>query len=98
MMRDPRSENIVGKDCRMRKMLWAFAGLIVVICSLPALAESMVPPPSAFGGNHNYILSSDCKPMTDISVTIHATQKIVGPKGLGVQLNANSPPPPPSAP
>jgi hypothetical protein len=99
MMRDPRSENIVGKDYRMRKMLWAFAGLIVVICSLPALAESTVPPPSPFGGNHNYILSSDCKPMTDISVTVHATQKIVGPKGLGVQLNANSPPPPsPSAP
>jgi hypothetical protein len=98
MMRDPRSENIVGKDYGMRNRLRAFAGLIVVICSPPALAESTVPPPSAFGGNHNYILSSDCKPMTDVSVTIHATQKIVGPKGLGVQLNANSPPPPASAP
>jgi hypothetical protein len=81
----------------MRKMLWAFACLIVVICSLPALAESTFPPPSAFGGNHNYILASDCKPITDLSVTVHATQKIVGPKGLGVQLNANSPPPLPGA-
>jgi hypothetical protein len=85
------------EGCGMRKMLWAFVGLIVVICSLPAQAQSTVPPPSAFGGNHNYILSSDCKPITDVSVTVHATQKIVGPKGLGVQLNANSPPPPPGA-
>ena len=31
----------------MRKMLWAFAGLTVVICNLPALAQSTAPPPSA---------------------------------------------------
>jgi hypothetical protein len=96
MMRDTRSENIAGKGYRMSKMLWAFAGMIVVICGPPALAQSTVPPPSAFGGNHNYILSNDCMPITDLSVTIHATQKIVGPKGLGVQLNANSPASPPS--
>jgi hypothetical protein len=83
----------------MRKMPWAFAGSIALISSLPALAESTVPPPSPFGGNRNYILSSDCKPMTDVSVTVHATKQIVGPKGLGVQLNANSLPlPSPNAP
>jgi hypothetical protein len=95
--RDSRSKSAVAKSYRMGKMLWAFAGLIGVMFSPPALAQSTVPPPSGFGGNHNYILSNDCKPVTDISVTIRATQTIVGPKGLGVQLNANSPPPPPGA-
>jgi hypothetical protein len=57
--------------------------------------------PSPAGGlasNHNYIFSNDCKPVTDLSVSVHATKDIVGPKGIGVQLNSTSPPQPPGTP
>ena len=50
-MRDARSKNIVGKDRRMRKMLWAFAGLIVVVLGaiggVLAFDVPAKPPPLA---------------------------------------------------
>jgi hypothetical protein len=44
-----------------------------------------------FAGSSNYVLSGDCKPISNLTVTIRATQDIVGPKGLGFQLNATAP-------
>jgi hypothetical protein len=57
-----------------------------------------VPPPhNGLGSNSNYILSSDCNPLINLSVTIDVTQDIVVQSssgsllGFGFQLNAYSP-------
>ncbi len=55
---------------------------------------------NSLGSNSNYILSDNCKNLTEISVTIEITQAIDSTGGIGFQLNAYSPlphpiPPPP---
>src|ERR1700733_4851424 len=49
-------------------------------------------PPGGLGSSSNYILYSDCKPITDLSVAIDVTQELFGNLGFSVQLNAYSPP------
>jgi hypothetical protein len=59
-----------------------------------------VPPPSGgLGSNSNYILSSQCNPITGLTITINVTQDIVHQSssgfwysGFGFQLNCNSAP------
>jgi hypothetical protein len=60
------------------------------LCAQAATAQAPSPP-NGLGSNHNYTLSS-CQPIRGLSVTVAVNQDVVGPKGLGVQLNANSPP------
>jgi hypothetical protein len=59
-----------------------------------AVASPSAPPPAVLGSNSNYILYSDCNPVTNLSVTMNVTQDIVGSVGVGfsVQLNAFSAP------
>lgn len=78
----------------------ALLGLALALCVPFAVAAQTVPPPSkGLGSNRNYVLSNDdCKPLTDLKVTVDVTQDLVGSNGLGFQLNAYSlslnPPPP----
>jgi len=48
-------------------------------------------PSGGLKGNSNYVLYSECNPVTDLSVTIEITQNIVGEGGFSFQLNGNSP-------
>ncbi len=64
----------------------------------PPLPIPEVPPPKdGLGSNSNYILFSQCNPLTGLSVTIQVTQDIVfesasgAVNGFGFQLNAFSP-------
>jgi hypothetical protein len=65
---------------------------------LPSFPIPTVPPPDkGLGSNSNYILYSECKLLTDLTVTIHLTQDMVWEsssgttKGFSFQLNAYSP-------
>jgi hypothetical protein len=66
----------------------------------PTLGQlATAPAPSAgLGSNSNYILSSNCNPILDLSVTINVTEDIVcksssgSTPGFSFQLNAYSPP------
>jgi hypothetical protein len=65
---------------------------------IPGAGSDPVPAPVwGLGSNSNYIMASDCNPVTGLSVTITATEDIVwqsasGPtEGFGFQLNAYSP-------
>jgi hypothetical protein len=62
-----------------------------------AIAQAPTPA-GGLASNHNYIFSNDCKPVIGLSVSVHATKDIVGPKGIGVQLNSTSPTQPPGTP
>ena len=67
----------------------------------PGLAQSTLTnwpiPSSGLGSNSNYIFDNNCKPITNLSITLNITQDIVcntasGPQsGFGFQLNAYSP-------
>ncbi len=76
------------------------SGLAVLGSALfSQFAFAQAPTPAVgLAGNHNYIFSNDCKPVIGLSVAVHATKDIVGPKGIGVQLNSTSPPQPPGTP
>jgi hypothetical protein len=65
---------------------------------IPGAGSGPVPAPAGgLGSNSNYLLSSDCNPLIDLSVTIKVTEDIVwqssdGPtEGFGFQLNAYAP-------
>jgi hypothetical protein len=65
---------------------------------IPGAGSGPVPAPAAgLGSNSNYILSSNCNPLIDLTVAIEITEDIVwqsadGPTdGFGFQLNAYSP-------
>jgi hypothetical protein len=50
--------------------------------------QDMAPMPSdGLGSDSNYILSSDCQPITALSVTIEITKEIASSVGVGFQLN-----------
>jgi hypothetical protein len=65
--------------------------------------ERAPEPPAGLGSNSNYMFSSDCKPLIDVTVTIDLTQHVAllgnGPpshgessfSGYGWQLNCSSP-------
>jgi hypothetical protein len=60
---------------------------------------SVPPPAGGLGSNSNYILSSQCNPITGLTITINITQDIVLQSstgfwysGFGFQLNCNSAP------
>jgi hypothetical protein len=42
------------------------------------------------GSNHNYILYSDCNPVTNLKVKIHVGKDLAGSSGFSFQLNAYS--------
>src|SRR5271157_5128502 len=51
-----------------------------------------VPAPAGgLGGNSNYYISGDCKPITGLSVTIDFEKDVVTDIGFSIQLNAYSP-------
>jgi hypothetical protein len=65
---------------------------------IPGAGSNPVPAPVwGLGSNSNYIMASDCSPVTGLTVTIEVTEDIVwqsadGPvDGFGFQLNAYSP-------
>ena len=45
-----------------------------------------------FGSDYNYLLYSNCQPVTNLSVVIDVTQDIFSSNGFSFQLNAYSPP------
>jgi len=69
-----------------------FLSLALASCGPFAAAAQTVPPPSGgLRSNHNYVLSNaDCKPLTDLKITIDVTQDLIGSNGLGFQLNSYS--------
>jgi hypothetical protein len=65
---------------------------------IPGAGSGPAPAPAAgLGSNSNYILASDCNPLTGLWVTIEVTEDIVwqsasgSTEGFGFQLNAYSP-------
>jgi len=65
---------------------------------IPGAGIGPAPAPAwGLGSNSNYLLSSDCNPLIDLSITIKVTEDIVwqssdGPtEGFGFQLNAYAP-------
>ncbi len=54
-------------------------------------AWTAAAPATGLGSNSNYLMASNCQPLTDVSVTIEITEEIVSSIGFGFQLNANSP-------
>jgi hypothetical protein len=48
------------------------------------------PPPNGLGSSSNYILYSNCNPLTDVSVIIDINQSIDATNGFSFQLNAYS--------
>src|SRR5882757_7915490 len=79
------------------------SGISAALFSGIDFGEPAPEPPSGLGSNSNYIFSSDCKPLIDVTVTIDLTQHIGllgnGPpshgfssvSGHGWQLNCFSP-------
>ena len=57
-----------------------------------ANAGNVLAPREGLGGRSNYFLSSECKPVTNLTVAIKVTQDMVADFGFSFQLNAYSPP------
>jgi len=56
-----------------------------------ALLDTVPAPGRGLGSNSNYYLSSDCNPLTGLSVTVEVTKDIKSDIGFSFQLNAYSP-------
>jgi hypothetical protein len=69
------------------------AALLSSIISVSLGSQAAVAQPEVFVGGNNHVVSNNCEPIKNLKVTIHATQDIVGPLGLGFQLNATAPTP-----
>jgi len=67
-------------------------GSALALCNPFAAAGQTVPPPSnGLGGNHNYILSANCVPLTNLKVTINVTQNIsAGPASVPINFQLNA--------
>jgi len=52
---------------------------------------NVAAPGGGLVGNSNYYISSDCNPITGLTVTIEITQNITVPLGMSFQLNCYSP-------
>lgn len=59
--------------------------------NLNADMGNVAAPSGGLEGRSNYFLSSECKPVTGLSVVIKVTQDIVADFGFSFQLNAYSP-------
>jgi hypothetical protein len=82
----------LGNRRMLKVFRTAFVSSVVAVLlgSQAAIAQSGGAP---FVGGNNHVVSNSCEPIKDLKVTIHATQDIVGPLGLGFQLNATAPTP-----
>jgi hypothetical protein len=84
----------VGAQTKLGSQLQGLSSMDVVLLALGVNAS---PPKAGLGSNSNYILSSQCNPMLDLSVIIEVTKDIVweassgSDSGFGFQLNAYSP-------
>jgi hypothetical protein len=58
---------------------------------LSANTDNVPAPHGGLEGRSNYFLAGDCKPVTNLSVTIKVTHDIVADFGFSFQLNAHSP-------
>jgi hypothetical protein len=54
--------------------------------------STLAPPPAGFLSNHNYFIYGGGQPIRGLKVTIRADEDMVIPTGMGLQLNAVSPP------
>ncbi|HLY54077.1 MAG TPA: hypothetical protein VKS60_00885 [Stellaceae bacterium] len=53
--------------------------------------STLSPPPKNFSSNHNYYIYGGGQPIRGLVVTIEATEDMVSPIGLNMQLNCYSP-------
>ena len=56
----------------------------------PAGPANATAPAAGLGSNSNYLLSDNCNPITNLTVTIDVTEDIAGSDGFGFQVNAYS--------
>ncbi len=64
------------------------------IQGMPVVFQNAGPAgtvPGEFAGWTNYIFSSNCQPLYNVSLTVDITQDLVGSTGWGFQLNCYSP-------
>jgi hypothetical protein len=65
--------------------LWTVVG-----GAFPSVVSTVPAPYGGLGSNYNYLLDSNCKSLTGLSVTINVFADIVGSDGFGFQVNAYS--------
>ena len=81
-----------GKKKSGRALLGSALGSVLALSVPFAAGGQTVPTPSSgLGGNHNYVIATDCRPLRDLTVTIRITQDIVAGTAsvpINFQLNA----------
>lgn len=65
-------------------------GIIVTWLKIRSAPPIYVPPPSVLGSNSNFIIESNCNPITGLNIKFTATKDIVSSVGFSEQINAYS--------